>query len=479
MEALRLSDLDEEQSQDVDRIHAHAARELNLVNDILEYQKIIMGAETLSKDEINVSSLLRDLQNTFAAEAKKKGLSFVKSGSDTLPSIIADDRRVRQVLGNLIGNSIKFTKEGTVTLDARAREINDASWVEFTVSDTGRGMSPEEQAKAFVPFVSNKKDNAGGSGLGLSICKELMSQMGGRIGFVSEVDKGTHFSIFLPREPVSEHYESKEAAENMVSSISPSSSDGESPIPRDATILVIDDDQKVREMLTRMLEAQGYRVLAAVDGNNGLEMAKEHQPDAITLDVVMPGGMDGWEVLNHLKESGDTQSIPVVMVSVMAEQENGSTLDVEDYLVKPVDMKRLSRVIARATNQSNSQSLLLVDDDEACLEAMSRILDEAGWKTTKAHDGAEALDLLKKTRPAAIVLDLLMPVMDGFEFIEKLQSDEQLRSIPVIVLSGKNPSENEQAFLRERVTTVLKKDQRSADELITAINDKIQNRLDR
>ncbi len=477
VEALRLSDLDEEQSQDVDRIHAHAARELNLVNDILEYQKIIMGAETLSKDEIDVSSLLKDLQDTFAAEAKNKGLSFVKSGSDTLPSIIADDRRVRQVLGNLIGNSIKFTKEGTVTLDARPREINEASWVEFTVSDTGRGMSPEEQAKAFVPFVSNKKDNAGGSGLGLSICKELISQMGGRIGFVSEVGKGTHFSIFLPCEPVSEHYESKEAPET--SSISPSSSNGDSPTPRDATILVIDDDQKVREMLTRMLEAQGYRVLAAVDGNNGLEMAKEHHPDAITLDVVMPGGMDGWEVLNHLKESEDTQSIPVVMVSVMAEQENGSALDVEDYLVKPIDMKRLSRVIERATGQSNSQSLLLVDDDEAGLEAMSRILDEAGWKTTQAHDGAEALDLLKKTRPAAIVLDLLMPVMDGFEFLEKLQADEHLRSIPVIVLSGKDPSEKEQAFLRERVTTILKKGQRSADELIIAINDRVQNRLDR
>ena len=244
-------------------------------------------------------------------------------------------------------------------------------------------------------------------------------------------------------------------------------------------ILVIDDDQKVREMLTRMLEAQGYRVLAAVDGNTGLEMAREHRPDAITLDVVMPGGMDGWEVLNHLKESKDTQSIPVVMVSVMAEQENGSALDVEDYLVKPIDMKRLSRVIERATGQSNSQSLLLVDDDEASLKAMSRILDEAGWKTTRAHDGAEALDLLKKTRPAAIVLDLLMPVMDGFEFLEKLQADEHLCSIPVIVLSGKDPSEKEQAFLRERVTTILKKGQRSADELITAINDRVQNRLDR
>jgi CheY-like chemotaxis protein len=228
-----------------------------------------------------------------------------------------------------------------------------------------------------------------------------------------------------------------------------------------------------------MLEAQGYRVLTAADGNLGFDMAKKHQPDAITLDVVMPGGLDGWEVLNRLKDYEATQSIPVVMVSVMAEQENGSALDVEDYLVKPIDMNRLSRVIERATGQSNSQSLLLVDDDSASLEAMRRILEEAGWKTSQASDGAEALEELEKNRPAAIVLDLLMPVMDGFEFLEKLQANDQLSAIPVIVLSGKDPSEKEQRFLRERVTTVLKKDQRSADELIATINDRIRDRIDR
>ncbi|MBP84268.1 MAG: hypothetical protein CMO61_10540 [Verrucomicrobiales bacterium] len=479
VEALRLSDLDEEQRQDVDRIHAHAARELNLVNDILEYQKIIMGAETLNKDKIDVPLLLKDLEETFGPEAKAKDLSFIKSSTAEVPLIVADDRRVRQVLGNLIGNSIKFTREGNVTLDARLRKISEADWVEFTVSDTGRGMGPEEQDNAFVPFVSNKKDNAGGSGLGLSICKELVSQLGGRIGFVSESGKGTHFSVFLPCEPASEHYELKAPSSTDEGPVLKIPTSGDQPISRDTTILVIDDDQKVREMLTRMLETQGYRVLTAADGNLGLDMAKKHQPDAITLDVVMPGGLDGWEVLNRLKDDEATQSIPVVMVSVMAEQENGSALDVEDYLVKPIDMNRLNRVIERATGQSNSQNLLLVDDDSASLEAMSRILEEAGWKTSQASDGAEALELLEKNRPAAIILDLLMPVMDGFEFLEKLQADKQLGSIPVIVLSGKDPSEKEQEFLRERVTTVLKKDQRSADELIAVINDRIRDRLDR
>ncbi len=477
VEALRLSNLDDGQVKDVDRIQAHAARELNLVNDILEYQKIIMGAETFSKDTIEVPALLQDLEESFAPGAKDKGLTFTHLSHKEADSLVADERRVRQVLGNLIGNSCKFTTEGTIAVEARPREINEEPWIEFTISDTGRGMSPEEQAKAFVPFVSNKKDNAGGSGLGLSICKELVTQMGGKIGFVSELGKGTHFSVFLPCVPTSEHYEPRETSSSPPVALPSSTFDDQTQaITKDATILIIDDDQKVREMLSRMLIAKGYKVIAARDGREGLKMAAEHLPDAITLDVVMPGGMDGWEVLNELKGSAETQSIPVIMVSVMAEQEHSGTLEVEDYLVKPIDMNRLNRVILRVTGQSPSQNLLLVDDDTDSLTAMSRILEEAGWKTMQAQDGAEALKLLEKTRPAAIVLDLLMPVMDGFEFLEKMQAKEHLRSIPVIVLSGKDTSESEQEFLRERVTLVLKKGQKAASELVETINARIQMR---
>ncbi|MEM9017649.1 MAG: ATP-binding protein, partial [Verrucomicrobiota bacterium] len=174
IEALKLSQLDESQKRDVDRIHAHAARELNLVNDILEYQKIIMGAETLSKDEVKVASLLQDLFDAYSPNLKEKPVGIEFQQDETLTTFTADDRRIRQILGNLIGNACKFTKEGSVSFEARSREINEDPWIEFTVTDTGRGMSPEEQAQAFVPFVSNKKDNAGGSGLGLSICKELV-----------------------------------------------------------------------------------------------------------------------------------------------------------------------------------------------------------------------------------------------------------------------------------------------------------------
>jgi CheY-like chemotaxis protein len=166
------------------------------------------------------------------------------------------------------------------------------------------------------------------------------------------------------------------------------------------------------------------------------------------------------------------------MVSVMAEQENGLALDVEDYLVKPIDLERLSRVILRVTGQSPQRNLLLVDDDRESLEAMSRVLEESGWQTVLAHDGAEALAMLEKTRPAAIVLDLIMPGMDGFEFLQHVQENEHLKSIPVIVMTGKEPSEVEQEFLRKRVTTVLKKGKHAAGNLVTSINSKIRQRVE-
>lgn len=474
VEALKLSTLDEGQQKDVQRIRDHAARELNLVNDILEYQKIIMGAETLHKDNIAIRPLLDDLVATHQSPPGTRPVTLTAETPSDIGELVADERRLRQVFGNLLGNACKFTFEGSITVAARPQEISGSDWVEFTITDTGRGMSPAEQAKAFVPFVSNKKDNTGGSGLGLSICRELVAQMGGKIGFVSELGKGTHFSVFLPREPVSEHYERRETPNfsDLADPLPKANRDG--VVPLGSTILVIDDDVKVRDLLERMLTNEGHRVLTAEDGNAGLRLAEECRPDAITLDVVMPGGKDGWEVLRTLKDSPTTQSIPVIMVSVMAEQEHALALDVEDYLVKPIDVERLSRVISRVTQRSPQRNLLLVDDDVASLESMSRILEAAGWSTTLAHDGVEALAVLGRTRPAAIVLDLIMPGMDGFEFLDHLREDPHLKTIPVIVMSGKDPTVDEQNFLRERVSTVLKKGSHSAGDLLASIKARLR-----
>jgi signal transduction histidine kinase/CheY-like chemotaxis protein len=474
VEALKLSKLDETQQMDVQRIRDHAARELNLVNDILEYQKIIMGAETLHRNTVEAAPLLEELAATHRPSLGAKAVTLSAEYPPDIGELVADERRLRQILGNLLGNACKFTSDGNILLAARPQEIGGISWLEFTVTDTGRGMSPSEQSKAFVPFVSNKKDNAGGSGLGLSICRELVSQMGGKIGFVSELGKGTHFSVFLPRVPTSSHYDhdKDELADAFAPPIAEGEADGEDHRPG-STILVIDDDASVRDLLSRLLEKDGHRVLTAEDGPSGLALASESRPDAITLDVVMPGGMDGWEVLRLLKESPATRSIPVIMVSVMAEQEHALALEVEDYLVKPIDIERLGRAIHRATRQLPQRNLLLVDDDEDSLSLMSRLLGAAGWHTLTARNGIEALAALVKTRPAAIVLDLIMPEMDGFEFLQHLLLDPQLRSIPVIVMSGKDPTETEQAFLRDRVGAVMKKGSHSVEELLATVKSRL------
>lgn len=476
VEALKLSKLDETQQKDVQRIRDHATRELNLVNDILEYQKIIMGAETLNRDPVAVAPLLDELVATHRAALGARPIDLSAECDAGIGELVADERRLRQILGNLLGNACKFTREGAITIAARPQEIADEAWIEFTVTDTGRGMSPAEQAKAFVPFVSNKKDNAGGSGLGLSICRELVAQMGGRIGFVSELGKGTHFSVFLPRIPTSERYDRKEPEVFEAFSLREREgdpADGESRV-RGTTLLVIDDDAKVRDLLVRLLTKDGHRVLVAEDGRAGLRLAEEHRPDAITLDVVMPGGMDGWEVLRRLKESPATSAIPVIMVSVMAEQEHALALEVEDYLVKPIDVDHLVRVVERVTRLAPQRNLLLVDDDAGSLATMARLLEASGWTVLAAGNGAEALDILAKTRPAAIVLDLMMPEMDGFEFLQHLGDDSQLKSIPVIVMSGKDPTEAEQAFLRNRVDAVLKKGRHSADDLLGTVKERLR-----
>ncbi len=478
VEALKLSSLDDQQRHDLDRISDHAARELTLVNDILEYQKIIMGAEVLRLDSIDITALMTDLALTYRTSLGDRPISLIENCPESIGSLTADERRLRQILGNLLGNACKFTREGSITLAGRSLLVANEEWIEFTVTDTGRGMTPEEQSKVFTPFVSNKKDNAGGTGLGLSICRELTTQMGGRIGFVSELDRGTHFCVRLPRSPNAPGYDPERTSadrpsaqrESRVGGQLGSSASVDIADRGKPTLLVVDDDQATRELLCRLLENSGHRILVAGDGATGLRLAREQRPDAIILDVVMPGDMDGWEVLRRLKESSDTHSIPVIMVSLMAEQEHALALEIEDYLEKPLDMHRLSRAVARATEHAPQHNLLLVDDDVNALSNMARLLEAEGWLTLAAPNGAVALAALAKTRPAAIILDLMMPEMDGFEFLRRLRENPSLSSIPVIVMSGADPTDDERSFLSERVDAVLRKGSHGYTDLLATIS---------
>lgn len=469
VEALKLTKLDDIQTKDVQRIHDHAARELNLVNDILEYQKIIMGAETLCRDGIDLTRLLEEVAEAHTPAASAKGLAFYTESDPDVGDLEADRRRVRQILDNLVGNACKFTTAGSVKVGIHARSLDGQDWVEISVADTGRGMTEEEQSKAFVPFVSNKKGNEGGTGLGLSICRELCQQMGGSIGFVSEPGRGTKFTVMLPRRAAGGRYGAVERDERIENE----ERRADANRPSRALILVIDDEESARNLMRRMLEAEGCEVICASGAAEGLALARSRHPAAITLDIVMPDG-DGWEVLAALKSDPATEAIPVIMVSVMANRSEAVALGVEDCLVKPVDRDRLSRVVRRIAARDGGRHLLVVDDDEASRGALCRLLAEQGWKTREAAGGNDALDSIEREIPAAIVLDLLMPEMDGYDFLVEIAREPRWREIPVLVLTGVRPTADEADFLRRRVEQVIEKSDTSAWKVIDLLRSRLR-----
>ena len=469
---LTLYDPNEEQEECLKNIQGHADRQQEMVSEILAYQKIIMGSEKLNKQSIPAAAFVRNLAEAHRPTAHANGNTLVTKVADDLGDLEADQLALTKVLDNLMTNACKFTRNGTVTIAADRRQIDGEQWIEFSVEDEGEGMSAEEQSKAFTPFVYRKAGNAGGNGLGLVICKELTEQMGGRIGFVSEVGKGTRFTVLLPVIARGDRYAGPDDAETPVlTDIREITQEPDLPGANHpgGTILIIDDDDSARELLAGLLRNQGYDVITAATGKEGLDMASKLRPQVITLDIVMPD-MDGWEVLTALKSDPTTAAIPVIMVSVMADRNRGLALGVADVLVKPVDTKQLNRVVQRAVGHVAHRDILVVDDDAASRKRLCGLMRNDGWQTIEASDGKEALEILERTLPAAIVLDLVMPVMDGFDFLTEIEKRASARSIPILVVTGKTTTREETEFLRQRVEDIILKGGNTAQSVLERIH---------
>jgi CheY-like chemotaxis protein len=380
------------------------------------------------------------------------------------------------VLANLMGNACKFTRDGTITLAASKIRVRGQEWVEFSVRDTGRGMKDEEKTRLFTKFakLSAKEGNPGGTGLGLVISKGLCELMGGGIEVESEFGKGSNFMVRVPVE-VGEHREEEpgEAAAEQAAVIA-------AAVPRKRRsrplVMVIDDDESVREIVARFLAENEMDVITAADGPAGIEMAAAEQPDVITLDAVMPE-MDGWAVLSSLKSDPNTAGIPVVMVSFLEQEERGYALGASDYVVKPIDWNHLAAVIERHLNGHRESAILVVDDDESTREIMRRTLEGSGWEVWEAENGRVALDLMAERRPAMILLDLMMPVMDGFDFIHEFSQHPEWKTIPVVVVTAKDPNAEEKRLLEGSVVRVLQKGSCAQSQLLNEIQAQVELQL--
>lgn len=445
---------------DLNKIHTAGKHLLALINDVLDLSKIEAGKMDLFLESFDISRLVREVVATVHPLAEKNGdVLEVRLPSD-LGAMQSDATKVRQVLFNLLSNACKFTSKGRVTLEATRIPMGDSERIQITVSDTGIGMTEEQTARLFQDFTQGDSSTTrkfGGTGLGLAISRRFCRLMGGEISVTSQLGQGARFLVDLPAE--------HSATPVPTSHISPATDDD--GIPRD-TVLVIDDDPQVLDMVERRLVKEGFRVVTAPSGVEGLRLARELRPKAITLDVMMPG-MDGWAVMAALKANPDLADIPVVLLTIVSDQNLGYTLGASDYLVKPIDRDRLVAVLQKYRAAGAPPSTLIVEDDELTREMLRRLLEGVGCTVTEAVNGREGLERVRESRPGLVLLDLMMPEMDGFQFLEELRSQEEWRTLPVIVLSSKELTGDDRRRLNGRVLQILQKGATGRDELLGTV----------
>jgi PAS domain S-box-containing protein len=450
--------LPQRQYENLERILVSAEHLLNLINDILDLSKIEAGHMDLHPVCFPLAPLIDACLQTMGPIVQSKPIQFVKEVDPTLPLLYTDQIKVQQILVNLLSNAVKFTASGTVTIRARYQDEQ----LTIAVSDTGIGIPAEVLAHIFTEFRqvdSSSTRQYGGTGLGLSISRRLAQLLGGDITVQSVVGAGSTFTFTLPLRD-----DSTTTAINLdVIPLPPERPDPRAP---DKIILAIDDDPDVVYLLQENLAESGYSVIGATSGKEGLERARVLRPFAITLDILMPH-KDGWQTLYELKSEVATRDIPIIVLSIVDNKALGYRLGACDYLLKPFSRDMILAALMRVP--APRHRLLVVDDDPQIIDMVRQFLDGEPYEVVAAADGRAALDAIAQQQPDIILLDLLMPRLDGFEVIEYLRQETPYRPLPIIVLTAKTLTPTERAVLDQSVRTVIQKRGLDRDLLITEL----------
>ncbi len=438
---------------DLRKVHSAGKHLLSLINDILDLSKIEAGRMELYLETFDIKSLIQETVSTIHPLIEKNNNNLEFNLAENLDMMHADLTKVRQSLFNLLSNSSKFTTNGKITLDVTSYTAESKQWISFKVADTGIGMNSEQMGKLFQAFTQADASTTrkyGGTGLGLAITKKFCQMMGGDISVESELGTGSTFTIHLPVQVVDSTKQKLNQSPETFSSKTDDNSTAKN------TILVIDDDPTIHDLLKRFLGKKGFKVKTASSGAEGVRLAKILKPEAITLDVMMPG-MDGWSVLTTLKANPQTADIPVVMMSMVDDQNLGYALGAAEYLLKPINNQKLETIIDKFQPVSNSEPILVVEDDPGVREMLCRQLKMENWQVIEAENGYEALIKLQNCSPGLILSDLMMPEMDGFELVHRLKQNEQWCSIPVVILTAKSITPEERQKLNGGVSKIFEK----------------------
>ena len=461
--------------QDLQRIHGAGHHLLSLINGILDLSKIEAGKMQLDVQRFDVNGMLQDVVATLQPILDGNGNRFVVQYEPDLGLMETDETKLRQALFNLLGNAAKFTEGGTVTLEADRYSRGGEDWLRFVVRDTGIGIPEDQMSRLFQDFSqidSSSSRKYGGTGLGLAISRRYCQMMGGDIEASSQVGQGSTFTVQLPatcqgrREPVP----ARDGDASVAGTAGPAT---QTPAPAEACmrrILVIDDDAGMRELLGRYLAEPGVEVLQAASGQEGIECARRSAPDLITLDVRLPD-LNGQAVLQALKADPDLCRIPVVMVSMEDFSEAWRAAGAAGFLTKPVDRARLGELVQACLKPEGDGSVLLVDDNDGTRALIARTLQEAGLSVIEAEDGLMALEQMRRHAPSLVLTDIIMPRMNGFDFLEAIQQDPGLREIPVVVMTALDLSEQDRDRLAGRACRVMEKNPDMRAEILRQIHE--------
>ena len=458
---------DETTVADLDKIRSSGKHLLALINDVLDLSKIEAGKMELYFETFDVRTLVDDVAMTVRPLMAQNANTLEVECAAGVGLLRADLTKVRQMLLNLLSNASKFTEHGVVRLGVHRRTGAGGTQLEFSVTDSGIGMTPEPVGRLFEAFSQAEASTTrkyGGTGLGLAITRKFCEMMGGTVEVRSEPGVGSTFTVRLP-----------DNAERGADAGAPQEP---ATVARTAAtrVLVVDDEESVRTLMRRFLAREGYDVEEASTGPEGLRKARERRPDAITLDVMMPG-MDGWEVLAALKADPELAEIPVVMLTVVGDRKLGYALGASEFVTKPIDRELLRRVLARYRTGASSGPVLVVEDDPATAELLRRTLEGEGWRVVLAPNGRAGLERFDAEPPALVLLDLMMPEMDGFTFIETVRAAPRESRVPIVVVTARDLSAEDHQRLNGHVAAVLHKGGYSRDELLSEVASRLGTRL--
>ena len=437
-------ELNEKQEEYLGDILESGRHLLSLINDVLDVSRVEAGRMELELRDLEVQRMIEDALILVRGQAAKRGQTVALDVDPDVPQARGDERRIKQVVANLLGNAVKFTPEGG-RIVVGARRVDDT--VQVFVSDNGIGVAAGDQERIFEAFSqasAGPQPKPEGTGLGLTLSRQIVELHGGRLWLESRAGEGSTFTFSLPTRP-------------GTTTPATAAPDGPGADARtDArTVLLVEDDEHSIELLSLYLQDSGFDVVVARSGEEGLALARRLRPQGIVLDILLPG-LDGWEFLARSKVDPAIAEIPVIIVSMVDERGRGLALGAADYLVKPIARGDLLGALSRVTGASQA-TILTIDDDPMALELASAVLEPAGYIVLTARTGSNGVALAQSAQPDVILLDLVMPEVDGFAVVEQLRADPRTNSIPIVVLTSKTLTADDERRLRGRIASLAQK----------------------